>query len=308
MAGGAKAVGSFVLAPPVVGTLDHVAVVSTNPDLLFETYERLGFRLAPFARHTGAVRPGEPTVPFGTGNRCAMFRRGYLELLAIVDRDLECRGLDIRCDRYEGLHIVAFRCVDAEAAAESLRAGGINVDGVTRLERQVPASEVPQTAAFSLIRLGTDTPAECHFNILQHHTPEIIWRSDLLDHANGAQGLEAVIICVDDPEAAARRYNRLMGATTERRGPVAWLITGSGRFGFVAPTDLPAVCYGAEAPTVPFVAGFAVSTSSLSQAEQVLVRSEMPFKRHGGALAVNACGAVCVFVDSAADASALFQN
>ena len=116
--------------------LDHVAVVSSRPAPLFDCYEKMGFTLSPETRHSGSVRPGGPTEPLGTGNRCAMFAEGgYLELLAVFDPTLHCRGFPERLERYEGLHILAFECTDASLAAAALRDGGTAVQGIGHLER-----------------------------------------------------------------------------------------------------------------------------------------------------------------------------
>ena len=74
----------------MIDGLDHVAVVSKNSDSLFGAYEAMGFQLTPVSRPWGSVNPGEKPVPFGTANRCAMLKRGYLELLAIFDPTMPC--------------------------------------------------------------------------------------------------------------------------------------------------------------------------------------------------------------------------
>ncbi len=91
----------------MITCLDHVAVVSRHADALFGAYERLGFALTPLSMHSGALGPGGPVVPWGTGNRCAMLRAGYLELIAIVDEERPCGIFPELLRRYKGLHIIA---------------------------------------------------------------------------------------------------------------------------------------------------------------------------------------------------------
>ncbi len=69
--------------------LDHLAVVNREMGVLEEAYTRLGFLLTPVSRHSGSLTAGGPVEPMGSGNRCAMFKAGYLELLAIVDASLK---------------------------------------------------------------------------------------------------------------------------------------------------------------------------------------------------------------------------
>ena len=60
--------------------LDHVAHFVPAMDPAARALEHCGFRLTPFTLQTNRV-DGKP-VPAGTGNRCAMLRRGYVEILA----------------------------------------------------------------------------------------------------------------------------------------------------------------------------------------------------------------------------------
>ena len=53
--------------------------------------------------------------PFGTGNRCALFRHGYIELIAVLDTARFDNGLGAWLGRYEGLHIVALAMEDEVA-------------------------------------------------------------------------------------------------------------------------------------------------------------------------------------------------
>ena len=68
--------------------LDHVGVAVNDLDVGREVYERLGFTLTPRSIHSGSKTPGGPVEPWGSGNHCAMFRDGYLELIGLTDPDL----------------------------------------------------------------------------------------------------------------------------------------------------------------------------------------------------------------------------
>lgn len=280
-----------------VETLDHVAVVSEQPEALFSAYERLGFRLTPLAQHSGAITPGGPVEPWGTGNRCAMFRRGYLELLAIVDPALPCRGFDERVARYEGLHILAFGCRDAQAAASALVERGVNVLGVGRLERPIATPDGEGQAAFSLVRLAPEAAPECHLNIMQHHTPDLLWQSRHLDHPNGAQSLESVLMCVEDPGEVAARYARLLGHEAVKRGRRLRFELPRGGFELISPENLTEET-GLTPPTVPFVASFSVGCTSLDAAAAVLDANQIAYSARADGLHVDSLagrGATCHF-------------
>ena len=61
-------------------------------------------------------------APWATANHCVMFERGYLELIGITD-PTKHNPWTAFLDRFEGIHITAFRCPEADmayaAAAES---------------------------------------------------------------------------------------------------------------------------------------------------------------------------------------------
>ncbi len=88
---------------------------------LHAEYERLGFRLTPLSRQSGRLRADGPVVPWGTANRCAMLRRGYIELLGILDPTLPANGLDHFLARYAGMHILALGIADETATLARLR-------------------------------------------------------------------------------------------------------------------------------------------------------------------------------------------
>ena len=67
-----------------VFTLDHAGVAVRDLDAAEAAYRRLGFNLTPRSIHSGAVEPGGPVVPWGSGNHCAMFADGYLEVVGLT--------------------------------------------------------------------------------------------------------------------------------------------------------------------------------------------------------------------------------
>ncbi len=279
--------------------LDHVAVVSSFPDRLFEAYQSMGFTLSPATRHSGSVRPGGSTEPWGIGNRCAMFADGgYLELLAVFDRDLFCRGFPERLQHYEGLHILAFECADAEIAAASLRKDSVNVQGIGHLERTVDTPNGPAPVQFSLVRIDPALTPECHFNILQHRTPENLWQPPLVEHANGARQLLSVTVCTEEPGPAAARFQSLLDSQVQQMDQIYRLSLRRGYVNFIGPEQLPeAGCVGAP-PSLPFVSSFSVLTPDLSQVEAILETNNLPYEKHGTTISVPpeaAMGAAVLF-------------
>src|SRR5262245_2736831 len=102
--------------------LDHVGWFIKDVDAASRAFERLGFLLTPFVVSRNADPQDGTLKPSGTGNRCAMLNRGYLELIAAiegVDTPL-ARQHRAATDRHVGLHVIAFTVARADAAQERL--------------------------------------------------------------------------------------------------------------------------------------------------------------------------------------------
>jgi hypothetical protein len=180
--------------------LDHVGVVTRDLVALAGLYERLGFTLTPLACQTdGRI-----------GNRCAMLRQGYIELLAVVDPNARSATLDRFLARYAGIHILAFSMDDPQAELGRLRRAGIDAPAVSHFDRTIDDTNPGgPRARFAVIQLP-DQP-EGRINLVQHLTPKILWQERFLNHPNNAAALAEVVILVADPADSATRFSRLVG-------------------------------------------------------------------------------------------------
>lgn len=256
--------------------LDHVAVAARDIAALHAVYERLGFRLTPLSRQSGAVRPGDPDQLWGTANRCAFLRSGYIEILGIVDPSLPLNRLDQFLTRYEGMHVLVFGTRDAEATAARL---GVTVARLARLHEG-------EKVEFRLAR--TSFP-EGRVQFCQHLSRAALWAPRWLDHPNGAVALAEAFLEVADPEEAAARYAAALGVAPVRAD-------GAIRFQ-LAPGALT-IRSATDAPTLPFMAGFAVTVESLDRTRRLLDEAEMPYERRDGEIVIprgGAGGATCLF-------------
>ena len=66
--------------------LHHIGLVGRDLARLAAQYERLGFALTPVSLPRFPLSPGGAPEPVGAGNRHAIFRDSYLELLGVLDR------------------------------------------------------------------------------------------------------------------------------------------------------------------------------------------------------------------------------
>ncbi|MBM3487005.1 MAG: VOC family protein [Alphaproteobacteria bacterium] len=269
--------------------LDHVAIMARDLAATAAAYERLGFALTPLSGHSGAREPGGPVVPFGTANRCAMFRDGYLEIMGIVDPAGYDNKVPEFLARYEGLHIVAFGCADADALVRRLAGAGVSVTGTHALERPIGTPAGTTTARFKLVRLPHALVPEGRVIAIEHLTRSALWQERWLDHPNGAVALVGVEIVVADPDEAAGRYARLLGVRPTREGERRILALPRGAVTFVARRDATR-----GAPTVPHIASFALRTRDLDQTRRALGDKSVDYLSFADAVIVGPVGGATV--------------
>ena len=125
-------------------------------------------------------QPDGSRVPSGTANRCAMIRRGYLEVLTRVP-DIESvitQQMDAGLARYTGLHLIAFTVSDTDATTARLREQGFSPDPPVALRRPMPLDDGGEgTAAFSVIRLPNDAMLEGRVQVLSQDS-QMLYGSD----------------------------------------------------------------------------------------------------------------------------------
>ncbi len=250
--------------------LDHVGVAARDLAPLAAAYERLGFTLTPVARQSGRRAPGLPVEPYGTGNRCAFLRHGYIELIAVLDPARFDNGLQAWLSRYAGAHIVALAMEDETANLERLRRGGAAIPGVAHLERPVePGGPVARFARLPL----PDAP-EGRLQLIRHLTPELVWQERWTAHANGAVALEGVVLAATEPADTAARLSRLAGLPVrpDPLGGFRLVLPGAaGAAGprspaipttlrVLPPAAVPRLFPGVSPPALPSVVGMAVRT------------------------------------------------
>ncbi|GGJ39094.1 VOC family protein [Neoroseomonas lacus] len=261
--------------------LDHVGVAARDLGPLTAAYERLGFALSPIAQQSGKRRPDLPVEPWGSGNRCAFLKHGYIELIAILDPALYDNTLNAFLARYPGMHILALAITDEEANLARMRAAGIDIPGIAWLERPVEAGG--PIAKFA--RLPFPDPPEGRVQLIRHLTPELVWNPKWMDHANKAEALEEVILSTTTPADTATRISRLSGLPVEPDPAGGYLLRLPGaaaaagpfapvmetRIRILTETALASVLPGVIAPASPFMAGMVIRTADAGTAARRLL-------------------------------------
>lgn len=257
--------------PPSAGKLniDHVAHFVPHIDAASAALEQAGFTLTPFSEQSHRLEPGGPLTPAGAGNRCVMLREGYLEFLTPTGDTAIAQQLRTAIQRYTGLHLIALGTVAPEADHARLEKNGFSPLPPVALQREIGTVDGHGTARFTVVRVPPGTMAEGRIQYCQQHTPELLWQARWLEHRNRARGLAAVILCVADPQEAARRYARYTGLLAQVSGTQWRIDTQRGALLLVTPATIEKQ-FGVTPPALPWIAGYVLSSDKLSATRDVL--------------------------------------
>ena len=244
--------------------LDHVGLFVPDFDASPQRLQELGFSLTPFVAHMASTEPGVAATPSGTGNQCAIFGQGYLEMLGpTVDTALS-RQLRAQLDRYPGWHLIAFAANQPEENHERIGRDGFKPLPLVRLARPVPTDTGEETCRFSVIRVPPDVMPEGRIQIVTHHTPELVWQPRYQHQPNGVAGLTGVLVCVDDPREAAERFCRFVGVEPVERTDTWEMGLHEGRVVFIQGRRFRELYPERELPCTPYIAEVSMRTEDLA--------------------------------------------
>jgi hypothetical protein len=228
--------------------LDHVGIAVHDLAAAAAEFEALGFQVTPTAPH----------LPGGiTGNRCVMLGQGYLELLAVIDPAGRSATVEKFLARYQGIHVISLATDDAEAAGK-------------RLQREVIRSERPTdqgTARFARVALTELTP---RLQLIQHLTPDLVWRAQDCVHRNGAQALVSVVMTAASPAGAAADLARTAGRVLVPDCDSGFALR-LGKATVRVLDDIGKIFPALAVPSQPFVAGVEIRTGNAALAGQVRI-------------------------------------
>jgi len=288
------------LPEPGAVFLDHVAHFVPVMDAAAAALERCGFRLTPFTAQTNRV--GGESLPAGTANRCAMFRRGYVEILAAtVDTPL-AQQLAERLTRHVGLHLAAFSTADAGFEHRRLAAAGFPVQPLVDMRRPVAIEGGADWARFTIARIASGIMPEGRMQFLTHHTEGLVWRDPFLDHPNGARALAAVWIAAADPAEPAQRFALFTGRPIRQEGEVSTIPLERGTIRVATPEFLQYELGIEPGPPLPYLAAYEVEIAGFPQLVKLLDAAGLAHLRVRDGVAVSlppSVGGTILFRDTA---------
>ena len=185
-------------------SLDHCGCLTQDLDAGAARWERLGFCLSARSRQRGAVPDHAGMQPWATANHCVMLQRGYLELIGVVDRGAHNPWASFLA-RNEGLHIVALRCDDADAAYAALSVAAPFLRPPVQRERPLEVAGELRMLRFRNVFSDDAQCPEARYIVIEHQTPELLWQPRYLDHGNGALSLDEAVFVADVPAPILQR-------------------------------------------------------------------------------------------------------
>ena len=274
-------------------TLDHLGVAVRDLSQARASYTKIGFNLTDLSIHSGQPAADGKVQPLGSGNHCAMFRQGYMELIGVVDPDKPSSVGPFLKSRQGGF-ITALGCDNADAAYGAAAQDFPTAQRPVALERLVIEPDgSSEKAQFRNILMGAGFP-ETRLLLIQHLTRDVVWREREMVHPNGVVALIGARFLVADATEAALRYGRLIGARPEtKRWGTELDLSGQTLQFFSEPEK------GAPEAHCPSLYGAVFAVLDLGKTEALFASNGVPFhKTEAGELLVSpdeACGFALTF-------------
>ena len=271
-----------MIPAPFRASLDHLGAIVRDLPAAASRWEKLGFLLSPTSRQRGRMPGRDEDGPWATANRCAIFGRGYLELIGIVDETCFNPWAKF-LERFEGLHLLALRVPDADAAFAELSKRTATLNPPVQRERKLDVCGVERTMGFRNIFSRDESHPEGRYIVLEHQTPDYLWQPRYQNHPNGALALEAALLCADDVPAQRVRLETLLGAPPSQcaDGVLRFSPPGGGRIDLRG-VDGFGARYGWQPPALPCFAGVEVRFADRTHAARLMEDNGVCVQRRGG--------------------------
>ncbi len=250
--------------------LDHVGYFAMDLEHASDRLARLGFQVSAVNTQYNANSEGT-LVPSGTSNRLVKLRRGFIEVLAATSETPLAEQLRLGLERYAGFHVVALTHPNMERQRERLVESGFAMQRLVNLRRQISAADGERQMAYTILRTEPGVMAEGRVQLLTTHTPDLFWTPGVSEHANQADALTDLILCVNDPAEAATRFSKFTARSLTCTGGLRAVLLDRGRLLFADAKSLATMLSDFSAPHMPFIAGQGIRSNNVMMTKRVLV-------------------------------------
>jgi hypothetical protein len=263
---------------------DHIAHFVGDIAAAEDGLQRCGFQTTPFVAQAAPGADGR-MEPTGTGNVCAMFEAGYIEVLAKTSDTPLSVELDAAVARWPGVHLAAFAVPEPQAAYDRLLAAGVDMRPIVHLRRPVVTEHGASEARFTVLRPKSGVMPEGRIQLLTHHTEAQVWQPRWLAHPNGASALLCILIVSSDPVEAAGRFERLLGVAPVKHRDGVRFPCSRGHVLLLTPDGAEALI-GMAPPGLPWIAAYGLRVDSLANVSGYLSEAGIGAIQTGGAVLV----------------------
>ena len=283
-------------------SLDHVGFMLRDLDAGAERWQKLGFKLSRRSSQMGMVPGKSEMAPWATSNHCAMFERGYLELIGVTNLE-NFNPWTAFLDRFEGPHITALRCEEADRTYVALSGRIDHFDPPLQRLRNAPYGDGERPFKFRNIFSQDAHFPEGRYIIIEHQTPGVIWQEELMVQPNGAKSLFELIFCADAQSGLLDRLARISGESPSKaEGRELLELSGGGQLSVIDAAGFAVRYPGAPEPSQPAVAAAVIGVESLVHLAAMLEENGVPFHRSDRASlwvgSEEANGAVVEFIET----------
>ena len=176
--------------------IDHIVVVVSDLEAATKNYERLGFTVIAGGKH-----------PVGTHNSLISLADGsYIEIIAFYQANPEHRWWQ-PLQKGEGLVDFCLRTDDLAGDTRKLRAAGVNIaDPVPWARTRPDGYELKWVLSLARGEHRGVAPF-----LIEDVTPREERVPQKFDHKNGAAGIGAITVAVEELESVRRWYESVLG-------------------------------------------------------------------------------------------------
>lgn len=260
---------------------DHLVLAVNDLDKAARFYQAIGFTLTPPAQH-----------PFGTGNRLAQLQGCFLEVLSVTEPEnvpeaepgsfsFGAYNRDFLARR-QGMSMMVLQTTTAAADRDDFKAAGLDTYKMFDFSRDAALPDgstatVGFTLAFATV---PELPDAVAFTC-QQWRPDLFWKPEYQNHANGAVTISEMFMVADDGAAPAKLLNGL------DLDPIG------GKTSVITPEAFAARFAGAEIASS--YAGFRVAVSDMEAARTCLEENRVAYEETAGTIWITpAAGFGCV--------------